>query len=457
MWPARVALAKANHVTFGGWMEKVLPDRRFRILLNKPREHWSLSAIENCPLGTIFCATHKGRGRRPEATKDAAMPSLAGTIARLSKLRTATIPEVRTDGHHLAQLTGSGSNPGSLQGWLYLPHGSEQVRALVVVLHGCTQTPDSYDAGSGWSQLASRHGFALLFPEQQRQNNHNLCFNWFSSDHNQRGHGEALSISQMVETALARHRIDPARVFVTGLSAGGAMASVMLATYPELFAGGAIIAGLPYGCAGGVPQAFERMRGHGMPAEAELSKLVRSASPHRGPWPILSVWHGSGDATVNPANANAIVSQWRSLHGVGREPSRIEAVDGYPRRVWCDASGREVIEEYSITGMGHGTPLDTIGAQGCGTTGAFMLEASISSTYHICRFWGLAKADGAAEDVLETASSSIDLVPAPARAERARPDPTLNYAERIAPTPTGTGAGVGKIIEDALRAARLMR
>ena len=385
------------------------------------------------------------------------MPGLAETIARLSKLRAPTVPEVGSDGRLLAELTGFGSNPGSLSAWLYLPHGTEQVRALVVVLHGCTQTAASYNAGSGWSQLADRHGFALLFPEQQRQNNPNLCFNWFSSDHNRRGLGEALSISQMVETALARHRIDPARVFVTGLSAGGAMASVMLATYPDLFAGGAIIAGLPYGCAGGVPQAFERMRGHGMPDEVALSKLVRDASRHHGPWPVLSVWHGSGDATVNPTNANAIVSQWRSFHGVGREPSRTEAVDGYPRRVWCDALGREVIEEYSITGMGHGTPLDTTGAQGCGTAGAFMLEVSISSTYHICRFWGLAEGNGAAEDDPKTVSSPHDLVSAPPRTEQARSGPTLNYAERIAPTPSGTGTGVGKIIEDALRAAGLMR
>ena len=384
------------------------------------------------------------------------MPSLAHTIARLSKLRVAAVSDVGSGGRHLAELTGFGSNPGSLRGWLYFPHKSEQVRALVVVLHGCTQTAASYDAGSGWSQLADRHGFALLFPEQQRQNNPNLCFNWFSSDHNRRGRGEALSISQMIETALARHRLDPARVFVTGLSAGGAMASVMLATYADVFAGGAIIAGLPYGCAGGVPQAFERMRGQGMPDEVALSKLVRDASPHRGPWPTLSVWHGSGDATVNPTNANAIVSQWSSLHGVGREPSWTEAVDGYPRRVWCDASGREVIEEYSITGMGHGTPLDTIGAQGCGAAGVFMLEASISSTYHICRFWGLAEGGDAVQNMPEDASSS-DLVPTPLQAERARSGPTLNHAERIAPTPTGAGAGVGKIIEDALRAAGLMR
>ena len=378
------------------------------------------------------------------------MPSLSDTITRLSKLRATTAPHAEVGGRALVELTGFGSNPGALRGWLYVPEPIDRVRALVVVLHGCTQTAQGYDTGSGWSQLADRHGFAVLFPEQQRRNNPNLCFNWFSPDHHRRGQGEALSITQMIDTVLTRHRLDPARVFVTGLSAGGAMASVMLATYPELFAGGAIIAGLPYGCAAGVPQALDRMRGRGLPDETELAELVRGASPHRGPWPVLSVWHGSGDATVNPANASAIVGQWRSLHGVGREPTRTEMVDGHPRRAWCDRSGREVVEEYSIAGMGHGTPLDTGGAQGCGTAGAFMLEAGISSTDHICRFFGLAEAGGLDDAVVETASSR-DPVPVSV------PVPVPVRAERIGSTEPAPAAGVGKVIEDALRAAGLMR
>jgi poly(hydroxyalkanoate) depolymerase family esterase len=100
----------------------------------------------------------------------------------------------------------------------------------------------------------SGFGFALLLPEQQRTNNPNGCFNWFQTGDIERGHGEALSIRQMVSKMVSDHGIDPARVFVTGLSAGGAMTSVMLATYPEVFAGGAIIAGLPYGAANNVQQ-----------------------------------------------------------------------------------------------------------------------------------------------------------------------------------------------------------
>src|SRR4029079_7919101 len=139
-----------------------------------------------------------------------------------------------------------------------------------------------YDHGAGWSAAAERHGFAVLFPEQQRSNNPNLCFNWFQPQDARRGGGEALSIRQMVNALQVRHAIDRGRVFVSGLSAGGAMAAVMLATYPDVFAGGVVIAGLPFGTAHTVPEAFDRMRGHGEFSADALANLVRSASKHAG-------------------------------------------------------------------------------------------------------------------------------------------------------------------------------
>ena len=370
------------------------------------------------------------------------MPSLSDTIARLSAFRNLAGGQIGSV-DRLTDLTGFGSNPGELRARIYLPPGLAIGAPLVVVLHGCTQNAAGYDAGSGWSQLADRHGFALLFPEQTRSNNPNLCFNWFQPEDITRGAGEALSISQMVEAMLDRHAIDPARVFVTGLSAGGAMASVMLATYPDLFAGGAIIAGLPYGSATNMPQAFDRMRGHGGPQGAALARLVRAASDHDGPWPTISIWHGSADQTVSRANAQAIVEQWRPLHGLDREPTWRETVDGYPHRAWCNAGGRAVIEEYEITGLAHGTPLATLGADACGEAGPHMLEAGISSTRHIAAFWGLTDA-----------FRGEDAQPA-----RAACKPIPPHAARSAPPamPTVPATGVGRVIEDALRAAGLMR
>ena len=138
----------------------------------------------------------------------------------------------------LAALPPIADNPGKLAGRLYVPNNIAGPAPLVVVLHGCTQNAALYDHGSGWSALADKHGFILLFPEQNRTNNPLLCFNWFLPDDSGRGMGEAASIANMIAAVKAAHDVDPDRVFVTGLSAGGAMASVMLATYPELFAAG---------------------------------------------------------------------------------------------------------------------------------------------------------------------------------------------------------------------------
>jgi poly(hydroxyalkanoate) depolymerase family esterase len=266
----------------------------------------------------------------------------------------------------------------------------------VVVLHGCAQNAAAYDEGSGWSQLADQAGFALLFPEQQRANNPNLCFNWFLPAHTTRDSGEALSIRQMIETMVRAHGLDRKRIFVTGLSAGGAMASVMLATYPEVFSGGAIIAGLAYGSANSVPEAFDRMRGRGGSSEQDLRLLLRGASSHRGPWPTISIWQGSADRLVASSNADTIAGQWRGVHGLDSAPSRSEVADGHVRRIWCDAEGRELIEFHTISGMGHGTPLKTRGDDGIGTAAPYMLDVGISSTRRIAHFWGLATSKSSA-------------------------------------------------------------
>src|SRR6476619_4848382 len=145
----------------------------------------------------------------------------------------------------LRELTGFGGNPGNLRMFAYAPEHLPPKAPLVVARHGCTQTADEYDHGTGWSSLSDSLGFAVVYPQQQTANNPMNCFSWFLPGDIARGHGEALSIREMVEHAIATFAADRRKVFVTGLSAGGAMASVMLATYPEVFAGGAIIAGVP--------------------------------------------------------------------------------------------------------------------------------------------------------------------------------------------------------------------
>ncbi|MCC2689506.1 MAG: hypothetical protein K0S21_2309 [Rhizobiaceae bacterium] len=381
------------------------------------------------------------------------MRNIADTIARLAAMRAS--PE-RFGGAHasdrLSDREAFGSNPGALRARTYFPATLKKRAPLVVVLHGCTQTAASYDHGSGWSRLADRSGFALLFPEQQRANNANLCFNWFQPEDNRRGGGEALSIRQMIAAASADGRIDPERIFVTGLSAGGAMASVMLATYPELFAGGAVIAGLPYGAANTVPEAFDRMRGHGLPSEGELQSLLASASNHRGRWPTISIWHGTGDRTVDPANADAVAAQWLGVHGLTERPTASQAEGRYSRTVWQAADGSERIESWRITGMGHGTPLDAAGAEPLGVPGPYMIDAGISSTWHIARFFGLAgtsaQRPAARDEVVQDGE---------AHRFAARPNGEQAGREETGAPASLPGGAIGKVIQDALRRAGLMR
>lgn len=195
----------------------------------------------------------------------------------------------------------------------------------------------------------------------------------------------------MIEKSVADHGIDRRRIFVTGLSAGGAMASNMLACYPEIFAGGAIIAGLPYGAAASVQQAFESMFQCPSRSPREWGDLVRNASAHRGPWPRVSVWHGNADKTVIPSNALEILKQCTEVHGLPLSPTMKTRVDGFPREVCTNKKGDELIEAYTITNMAHGAPLATGETDGaCGVPGPFLLPVGISSSYHIAKFFGIA-------------------------------------------------------------------
>jgi poly(hydroxyalkanoate) depolymerase family esterase len=159
----------------------------------------------------------------------------------------------------LREVAEFGNNPGALRMFVYRPKGLLVGAPLVVVLHGSKQSAHGYAAGAGWLELADRYKFALVCPQQTRANNGTLSFQWFSPKDTAREGGEADSIAEMVRHALATENLDKSRVFVTGLSSGGAMTAVMLATHPEMFVAGAVIAGLPYGAADSVAGALWAM------------------------------------------------------------------------------------------------------------------------------------------------------------------------------------------------------
>jgi poly(hydroxyalkanoate) depolymerase family esterase len=292
-----------------------------------------------------------------------------------------------------------GSNPGNLGMYSCVPASLTESSALVVALHGCQQTARDFDLATGWSALGREHGFAVLFPEQKCDNNPQNCFNWFIEKHIRRNSGEIASIRGMIEKMLFDYRLDRSRIFVTGLSAGGAMACALLASCPDLFAAGAIIAGLPYGAALGPLDAMKAMVFGPGASSRELGDLVRDASPGQGRWPKVSIWHGSHDDVVAPANASALVQQWLDIHRIDEAGAVLDKVDGQMRRSWRDATGTIIVEHYAIDGMAHGVPVDAKMRGLSGPLAPFMLDAGISSTVRIAKTWGLLRqTDG--EDTL---------------------------------------------------------
>ena len=354
----------------------------------------------------------------------------------------------RARGPSLTRVEGFGANPGALGMWVYAPPGLPAGAPLVVVLHGCGQTAQGYAEGAGWLTLADRFGFCVLCPEQAAANTVNRCFNWFEPGDTARDEGEAASIRQMVRRAVADHHIDRARIFVTGLSAGGGMTAVMLAAYPDVFAAGAIVAGLPYGAAANVQEAFGAMVQGRRRSASDWGDKVRAASSHQGPWPRVSIWHGDADTTVRPGAADDVAAQWIDVHGLLDDPVEVKSAKGRPFMAWCGADGEYLVQLHRLPGMGHGTPLATTGSEGCGTAGPFLLEVGVSSSLEIAMSWGIA-------DARAGHSGQWTVEPEAMR-------PTIPKGRAWTPgvgaaQSAGLAADVEAVISKALRAAGLMK
>lgn len=243
------------------------------------------------------------------------------------------------------------SEAGSRKYKLYVPRGYQQGGcALLVMLHGGTQDADDFAAGTRMNVLAEEQGFIVAYPSQSKAANASLCWNWFTPDNQMRGRGEPAIIAGMTQEVVACYDINPARVFVAGLSAGGAMAAVMGATYPDLYAAVGVHSGLPYGSATDLPSAFAAMRGDG-DLRGQRSRKSRGAVDD-SPRIRTIVFHGDADRIVHPSNA-ANMEARRAGDSVERPEAQAGALRAHTRTVTRDKTGKVVVEQWLIHGSGH--------------------------------------------------------------------------------------------------------
>jgi poly(3-hydroxybutyrate) depolymerase len=321
------------------------------------------------------------------------------------------------DAAALERVPAFGPNPGNLEMYVHVPASPEPGMPLVVALHGCTQTAADFDDETGLVALAEETPFLLLLPQQSADNMALRCFRWYDDSENRPGEGESASILAMIDSAIGGHAVDPGRVFVMGLSAGGAMTAVMLANYPDRFAGGGIIAGVPFDCNRPVnmadmwwwslhwsPLALDGadaswacgIRGFGATDRdpAEWGGYVRDAAQTTpAAWPPVSIWQGTGDDTVDPDNLRELVEQWTDVHGIDAVPDLHEIALGASHDVYRDANGAARVEAWSLPGFPHAVPIDADGdPAACGVVAGYTVDADLCAVRRIAAFWGLAPA-----------------------------------------------------------------
>jgi len=335
-----------------------------------------------------------------------------------------------------AQVTSFGSNPGNLQMYSYVPSGLPAGAPLVVALHGCTQNATDYYDDSGWPKYADLWDFAVVFPQQQSSNNSEDCFDWYTPSDYDRGDGEAESIIQMVQYAESSYGVNPSRIYITGLSAGGGMTDDMLASYPDVFAGGSIDSGLPADCATSLTNAYTCEYDSLNDTSAQLGALAKNADPsYSGPYPRIAIWQGTADTTVAPVNATEEMDQWTDLWGISQTASSTQSLTGgTTESIYNDSSGNPAVESYSISGMSHGLAVEPGSATAdCGTTASYFLNY-ICSSYYTALFFGLNSSGSSSPSPTPTPTTSSPTPTPTPTTPTPTPTPTT-------PTPTPTPLG----------------
>lgn len=285
---------------------------------------------------------------RPQKPLSEVISILKVGRAKILDVPASRTPPVRTPvgAQFLSRV--SSAEAGARRYKLYVPAPrDEPPRGLIVMLHGCQQNADDFAVGTGMNAVAENHNFLVAYPQQEKSSNAAACWNWFMPAHQLRDRGEPASIAAITRTLVAEFKVPPARVFVAGLSAGGAMAAVLAETYPDLYAAAGVHSGLAYGSATDVMSAFSAMRG-----DRRSPRLVRGNAASSAARMII--FQGSADATVHPSNAQELVngsadSSWKNTE----QPASNHNGRNVAREIYEDRHGSSRMEVWRIEGAGH--------------------------------------------------------------------------------------------------------
>lgn len=300
--------------------------------------------------------------------------------------------------NELKEIKDFGTNPGNLKMFLYNNEDVSSIKKpLVIVLHGCSQNADDIAQLTGWNKIAQQHNFTVLYPQQKFGNNVSLCFNWFLNNDIEKDKGESGSIAQMIAFAIKNYNIDSNQIYITGVSAGGAMSIVLLATHPELFQSGAIMAGGAYKIATNAIQAFKVMSGNIDISAEKLTQNIKDQNlTYQGSYPKLIIYQGLEDKIADSKNAEIIINQWAGIHKIDKITDVTEVsfsnVEDITKYQYKNSSNETIITYYQIKNLGHKMLINPGEKENeGGKNGFYAVDKDFHSTYQTAKDFGLIK------------------------------------------------------------------
>jgi feruloyl esterase len=287
-----------------------------------------------------------------------------------------------------------GENPGDLRMFVFdkIPK-SDSLRPLVVALHGCNQNVDDYTEVTGWNKIAEYNRFYMLYPSQRMTNNLSRCFSWFNSKDTDTNDGEAYSIIEMINYMKKNYPIDTNRIYITGVSAGGAMSVSLLSNYPNIFTAGAIFAGCAYGIVENQIDAISVMLGTKKITDSILIHRVTDLHSNVIKYPSLIIFQGDNDVVVNPINATLLKIQWCGIHKIDTNADvvTINSLDSNVVKYEYQNDKKEPkVIEYRVSNLGHHLLINPgIEPYKGGKIGLFSKRSNFHSTFQIAKDFNL--------------------------------------------------------------------